>query len=135
MVYAQGPLRTRVTMYIFDYYRVSHPSCHPQVSLCAICQNPEESPELATPGRVQHLPPPKNAIVQNSPPLNSPNLGTLPYFGGGKSWTLPFLLRVVIHFRGWPVQDSGFWHIGKFGGGKKDETFFLFFYVFETPCI
>jgi hypothetical protein len=35
----------------------------------------------------------------------------------------------LCQFWWWPVQDSvifaGFWHIGKLGGGKKDET----------PCI
>ena len=34
--------------------------------------------------------PPKNGRVQNFPALNSPNLGTLLFFGAGKSQTLPF---------------------------------------------
>ena len=49
-------------------------------------------------------------------------------FSGGKFWTLEFwgvASPGLNHFRGWLVQNSffsGFWHIGKFGGGKKDET-------------
>ena len=84
------------------------PSCHPQISQCARIQKKQRR-ELATP---------KNGRDQNLPPLNSPELGTLPFLGVASP--------ELSHFRGWPVQDScffsGFWHIGKFGGGKKDQT-------------
>ena len=56
---------------IQDTYRVSDPSCHPKISLCARIQKKN---------RFQDLPPPKNGRV--------PNSGK---FRGGKSWTLPFL--------------------------------------------
>ena len=45
----------------------------------------------------------KNGRVQNLPPLNSPVLGTLPFFVGGNSWTLSFWGVVsprLSHFRG-----------------------------------
>ena len=49
----------------------------------------KQSHELATlwNDQVQDLLPPKNGRVQNLPPLNSQELGTLPFFEGGKSWT------------------------------------------------
>ena len=53
--------------------------------------------------------------------LQLQELGTLPFFGGGKSWTQP--LTGGGQFRS--LFFSGFGHIGKFGGGKKDQT----------PCI
>ena len=78
----------------------------------------KKSPELATlwNDKVHDLPPPKNGRVQTLPPLKSPQLATLPFFGGDKSWTLSFQ-RVA---SSGPVF-SGFWHIGTFGGGKKDQ--------------
>ena len=52
------------------------------------------------------------------PPLNSPELGTLPFFGG---WlVLDLVISEGGQFR--TLFFSGFWHIGKFGGGKKDQT-------------
>ena len=52
----------------------------------------------------------KNGCVQNLPPLNSPELGTLAFLGEASPG--------LSHFRGWPVHDSP--DYGKFGGGKKD---------------
>ena len=98
-------------------YRVSDSSCHPQTSLC---QNPEKyrvlnwPPSEITKSRTCH--PPKMA--------ESPTLVSLGVASSGHC-----------HFWGWQVLDlvfsrggqfrtffSGFWHIGKFWGGKKDQT-------------
>ena len=80
-----------------------------------MCHNPEkkQSPKLATlwNDKVQDLPPQKNGRVPNSGDIRGGKFWTLQFFGGGKSWTLS-LQRVA---------SSGFWHIGKFGGGKKDQ--------------
>ena len=72
----------------------------------------KQSPELATPKKWQ------------SPGLATPKftrIGDCAIFGGGKSWT------ILGHFLG--VASSrlcffffGFCHMGKFGGGKKDQT-------------
>ena len=57
---------------------------------------------------------PQKYRVQNLPALNSPELGTLTCFEGGKSWTLTFLGVVspgLCYFRGLPVQDYVFFWI------------------------
>ena len=87
---------------IFPRYRVTHPSCHPQ--------KPEtrskQSPELATPKKI----------------TGSPTLVSLEVASSGLCHFLVVASPRLHHFRGWPVQHSvfsGFWHIGKFGGGKN----------------
>ena len=77
---------------------MSDSSCHPQICLCARIQKKN---------RVPNWPPPKNSRV--------PNSGE---FRGAKSWTLPFLGGGQFGTRFF----SGFWHKGKFGGGKKNQT-------------
>ena len=101
LIYAQDMLKIQ----IFPRYRVTHPSCHPQ--------KPEtrnkQSPELATPKKI----------------TGSPTLVSLEVASSGLCHFLVVASPRLHHFRGWPVQHSvfsGFWHIGKFGGGKKDGS-------------
>ena len=86
-----------------------------------MCQNPEKIeswtghplkrliPTLATPKKWQS---PELATLKLT------RVGDSAIFGGGKSWT--YVISERGQFR--TLFFSGFWHIGKFGGGKKDQT-------------
>ena len=79
---------------------------------------------------------------KKSPELATPKKWPCPGLATSKKWQSPTMVSLGVtspglchflgvaspghsHFRGWPVLDSvffsGFWHIGKFGGGKKDQ--------------
>ena len=63
-----------------------------------LCQNPEKN-------RVPNWPPPKNGRVQDLAPLNSPELGTLLFFGGGQFGTL-FFFWILAHKQIWGWQEE-----------------------------
>ena len=80
---------------------------------------------------VLNWPPSEKTKSRTCHPQKCPRMSqTLVILGVASSRLYHFLWVAspwLSHFRGWPFQNSvvffyGFWHIGKFGGGKKDES-------------
>ena len=87
------------------FYRVADPSCHPQISLCAIIQKKN---------RVLNWPPSEMTKSRTCHPkkmAESPALVTLGVASSGLCHFLGMASHGLCHFRGWPVQDSVFFWI------------------------
>ena len=88
-----------------DTYRVADPSCHPRFARLLIWP-----PSEMTKSRTCHL---KKWQSHELATTTLTRVGDCHFHHG------------LSHFRGRPVKDycvfSGFWRIGKIGGGKKDQ--------------